>query len=249
MTWLSHSVYRERWTCSTLALLGLLGLLAACQSAGGPPAQQRSPVDDVDRRIWFAAAEEGDAQLLQALIEAGIDPFIEQAGLTALHIAAQNGHVDAATVLIGAGTTVDAGPDAREAALADAAGHGNQNMVELIAGRKLEPATVAALSNLRTPLNLAVQNGHGDMVTLLLAAGADVNAAGEWYSPLHSAVVYGDAAIVATLLDHGASLQTRVRIHDRARFSGFRYVGPVELAELIGRNDLADLLRGRGGRD
>jgi ankyrin repeat protein len=207
------------------------------------------PVDSVDRRIWFTAADEGNARLLQALIDDGIDPLIEKDGFTALHIAARNGHVDAARVLIGTGMGVDPGPDARQAELADAIGHGSPGMVDLVAGRKLDPATIAHLSNLRTPLNLAVQNGHAEMVAVLIEAGADVNAAGEWYSPLHSAILYGDADIVSLLLESGASLHDKVRIQDRSRFSGFRYVGPVELAELIGRSDIVDLLRRQGGRD
>lgn len=246
MVRLSISVHRGLCRYSVLLLLAVLG---ACQSTGRPSTEPGAAVDAVDRRIWFMAAEGGDVRLLQALIEDGIDPLVEQSGLTALHIAAQYGHVEAARLLIDAGISVDAGPDAHAAVLADAAGHGNPRMVDLIAGTNLDPSAVAALSNLRTPLNLAVQNGHEDMLALLLDAGADVNAAGEWYSPLHSAVLIGDAAIVTTLLDHDASLRTKVRIHDRTRFAGFRYVGPVELAELIGRDDLADLLRDRGGRD
>ena len=150
--------------------------------------------------------------------------------------------------LLGAGFAVVA-HDASPSAQAEAIGHGSPGMVDLVAGRKLDPAAIAHLSSLRTPLNLAIQNGHAEMATLLVESGADVNAAGEWYSPLHSAILYGDADIVMLLLEHGVSLQEKFRIQDRSRFAGFRYVGPVELAELIGRVDIADLLRRQGGRD
>lgn len=230
-------------------VLALLMLLAACQSTGVASVVPTDPVDAVDRRIWFAAAEDGDAGLLRALIDDGIDPLIERDGLTALHIAARDGHLEAARVLIDAGVDIDPGPDGREAVLADAAGHGSAEMLELVVGADLGPDAVAALANLRTPLNLAVQNGRLDMVGFLIGAGADVDAHGEWYSPLHSAVLVGDPDIVSMLLENGASPRTRVRIQDRSRFSGFRYVDPVELAALISRDDLVDLLTRHGGRD
>jgi ankyrin repeat protein len=224
-------------------------VLVACQSTVTAPVAEMAPPDSVDRRIWFTAADEGNDGLLLALIDDGFDPLVEKDGLTALHIVARNGHVDAARVLIGTGIRVDPGPDARQAELADAVGHGSPGIVEMVAGRKLDPDTLAHLSSLRTPLNLAVQNGHVEMAELLLEAGADVNAGGEWYSPLHSAILYGNTDVVALLIEAGASLDDRVRIQDRSRFSGFRYVGPVELAELIGRADIAELLRSRGARD
>ncbi len=87
------------------------------------------------------------------------------------------------------------------------------------------------------------------MVALLIGAGADVNARGEWYSPLHSAVLYGDAGVVELLLANGALANTTIRIHDRRRFSGFRYARPVELARIIERDDIVELLRRSGGRD
>ena len=224
-------------------------VLAACGSTGTSPETEMAPIDSVDRRIWFTAADEGNERLLQALVDDGIDPLIEKDGLTALHIVARNGHVDAARVLLGTGINVDTGPDARQAELADAVGHGSPAMVEVVAGRKLDPDTVAQLSSLRTPLNLAVQNGHFEMAELLIEAGADINSGGEWYSPLHSAILYGNTDVVVLLIEAGASLNDKVRIQDRSRFSGFRYVGPVELAELIGRADIAELLRSRGASD
>jgi ankyrin repeat protein len=230
-------------------MLAAVLVLAACGSTGTTPFAEMPPINSIDHRIWFAAADEGNDRLLQALIDDGVDPLVEEDGLTALHVVARNGHVDAARVLIGTGIDVDPGPDARQAELADAIGHGSPGMVDMVAGRKLDPETIAHLSSLKTPLNLAVQNGHVEMVEFLIEAGADVNAGGEWYSPLHSAILYGNIDVVALLIEAGASLNDRVRIQDRSRFSGFRYVNPVELAELIGRADIAELLRSRGARD
>ena len=57
-----------------------------------------------------------------------------------------------------------------------------------------------------TPLLHAVRQGHADMVTLLLDAGADINqaSAGDRTSPLLMASINGQFDIVLTLLDRGA---------------------------------------------
>ena len=88
MRGLSVSPARAAWGCT---LVASLLAHAACQSTGGASGADRESVDAVDRRIWFAAAEDGNAKLLQALIDDGIDAGIESGGLTALHVAARNG--------------------------------------------------------------------------------------------------------------------------------------------------------------
>ena len=224
----------------------------ACQSTpdrGDGPGSAGASVDIVDRKVWFAAADAGDTDILRALLEDGIDPLLERQGLTALHIAARHGYLDAAVLIVDAGVSVNLVPDPDEAALASAVGHGSPQITKIIVGGALDPDAIARASNVRSPLNLAVENGQADVAAFLIRAGADVNARGEWYSSLHSAILYGDADIVTLLLENGARTSTKIRIHDRASFAGFRYVGPVELARIIERDDLVDLLQQYGGRD
>jgi ankyrin repeat protein len=52
---------------------------------------------------------------------------------------------------------------------------------------------------------MAAFSGHGEVATLLLAAGADPNAAGAGYTALHAAALRGDAALATTLLEKGAN--------------------------------------------
>lgn len=245
----SHTtVWRQMLLASVVSAVAM-----ACQSTPDitdrPDNEATGMVDAVDREIWFTAADEGDTEILRALLEEGIDPMIERQGLTALHIAARHGYLDAATLLVDAGVDVDLVPDESEAELAAVVGHGNPQIAKMIVGGDIDPEAIARLSNLRSPLNLAVESGHADLAALLIGAGADVNARGEWYSPLHSAILYGDAELVALLLESGARTTAKIRIHDPASFAGFRYVGPVELAYIIERDDLVDLLRRHGGKD
>ena len=240
----------SRWLspATTVALVLMTGCHSTPESAPEGVGEATESIASIDRKIWFAAADTGDAETLRALLDQGMDPLIEQQGLTALHIAARQGYVDAARLFVDAGIDVNLAPNETEAALASAAGHGNPRLVELIAGGKLDPEVIASVTNLRSPLNLAVENGRAEIATLLIAAGADVNAHGDWYSPLHSAILYGDAAVVKLLLENGSNVNARIRIHDRTKFSGFRYVRPLELARIIERDDLVELVRRYGGK-
>ena len=53
-------------------------------------------------------------------------------------------------------------------------------------------------------LVVAAHSGHGDVGRLLLEHGADPNAAGAGYTPLHGAILQKDARLVAALLAAGA---------------------------------------------
>jgi hypothetical protein len=55
--------------------------------------------DRIDARIWFEAADAGDARVLSAMLDEGIDPFVERRGFTALHIVASGGHLESARLL------------------------------------------------------------------------------------------------------------------------------------------------------
>jgi ankyrin len=52
---------------------------------------------------------------------------------------------------------------------------------------------------------VAAHSGHGDVATFLLEKGADPNASGAGYTPLHAAILHKDANLVGALLAHGAN--------------------------------------------
>lgn len=84
-----------------------------------------------------------------------------------------------------------------------------------------------------TPLHVLVRRGDHHGVKLLIAAGADVNAAGDMGEiPLHAAVAGGDVAMVTALLAVGADPDRRSEFGETARERAARRGG-----------DLAGLMR------
>ncbi|MEM7784460.1 MAG: ankyrin repeat domain-containing protein [Planctomycetota bacterium] len=89
-----------------------------------------------------------------------------------------------------------------------AAFHGNVEAVRLVLNLtdKSDPSTIYSVS----PLSLAAERGHHQIVSMLLAAGADVHQVrlGK-ETPLMLAARNGDPKTIQILLDHGAEVDAR----------------------------------------
>jgi ankyrin repeat protein len=72
-------------------------------------------------------------------------------------------------------------------------------------------------------LVVAAHSGHGALALKLLARGADPNAAGAGYAPLHAAVLRGDAALVKALVAKGANVDARLEAGTPVRKYGVDY--------------------------
>ena len=90
-----------------------------------------------------------------------------------------------------------------------------------------------------TPLHSAVAGGHKDVVELLIAKGADVNAKDEEYGaiPLHHAAQAGHKEIVELLIAAGADVNAKNKDGKT----------PLDWAVAWDEPETADLLRKHGG--
>jgi len=134
--------------------------------------------DDLGRML-SVAAENGHHAVMRLLIDRGADltHMREQRG-TALTIAATRGDLTAATMLLHAGTDLN---------LRNTSLHGGDLL----------------------PLGYAVRNGHVEVVRLLIAAGANVNALdSNLHKPLDIAVEIGDPDLITMLEAAGATRRT-----------------------------------------
>lgn len=126
--------------------------------------------------------------------------------LTALHIAANSGHLRCVQVLVHSGARIDARSDAQMTPLHCAAGMGHAAVVsELL--RCGADADAAACDN-AAPLHLAAANAHEGAISALLAGGAPVEAKRSegQLTALHVAAIRGHSGAVRALLRGGADV-------------------------------------------
>ena len=115
-----------------------------------------------------------------------------------------------------------------------AAWFGHEDVVEFLlqAGARVNSATKNNLKMM--PLHAATLNGHAGAARILLAHGADANAAQQGgVTPLHIAARNGDVPLLRLLLFNGADLK-------RKTDDGLT---PLDIALAEGYDDAAELLR------
>ena len=205
---------------------GPLALLLAAQESSLPGIDLalKNGVDvnatlDGEPVLVEAVRASATATAVRRLLQAGADPNrAGRTGVTPLMAAAMGGRVDVLELLLEAGAGIEAqqrseGHDRGTALLFAVRWDRVENVRCLLkAGAKANAPVWGILYG--TLLTEAVGRGGKDVVQLLIAAGADVNArgtvgAGDWYRspgppPLRVAVDRGDAEMVRILLEAGA---------------------------------------------
>lgn len=145
-------------------------------------------------------------EVLRILLEAGVDPNIHGEHVPALHVAAANDNVKAATILIEHGAEIDARDTANnDTALMYGIRDGKLNITEYLLRQGADPNLTD--KNGLAPLHIATARNDVELVRCLLGNGTAVNArtAGHGRTALLIAAMSGFAEMVETLLKAGAN--------------------------------------------
>ncbi|CAM9406351.1 unnamed protein product [Ectocarpus fasciculatus] len=137
---------------------------------------------------------------IDALLARGIDiNEVNPKGLTALMIAAAEGHSGVAALLVDRGADVSKVGEMGITALHVSAGQGDLAITEMLlaAGANLEASATDGI----TPLQLASAEGHSDVLRAIVKAGANVDGRGVGGgTPLYGAAAEGQVDAVEVLL-------------------------------------------------
>lgn len=162
------------------------------------------------------ATKRGDVAAVRGLLDSGAEPnWARGDGITVLHVASEEGHLEIAKLLIGAGAEVEATTRIGDyTPLHLAAGRAQGAVVRVLLEAGADPSAVTTNSGV-TALHLAAKAMKGEAaVRALLEHGAPVDAreAAAGQTPLMFAASYGRTAAVRELVSHGAdpSISTEV---------------------------------------
>lgn len=225
--------------------------IVKCLAAAG--ANIDIAVDKPGRResLLYEAIFRQDAEILETLIEAGIDVNARwDHDADPLHLAARLGFREGVYRLVCAGARIRGGSKLHVLAWTDL----DVPVVDLLA----EGTPVDARDSLgRTALHIAAGRGRREMIEALVHAGASVGATDEeGWSPLHLASVSGHTGIARLLLDAGAPIDAALSRgmmacyefaeHDVGSLHKIGGSTALHLAAMQGTGEVAALLLGAG---
>lgn len=167
----------------------------------------------------------------------------DSAGRTPLLLAARAGHLPIVQILLDRGADVDAVDRSGYSALTLAVSGDHTGVVRALLARGANPSPEKEL-----PLIAAARRGQREIVELLVAGGAPIEARDHLgRGPLYWAAYFGHRDVVDDLLDRGADLQVRddegnTPLHGAAS----NVTDPEVIRELIARGARVDTVN-RGG--
>ena len=124
-------------------------------------------------KAFLDAANRGDLEQVKALLKGNPNLVFRKdtIGMTALHLAAKNGHKGTAELLLANNAEVNAKTKSGNTPLHIAADAGRKEVTELLLAYKADVNTKDNQPFRMTPLHLAAIKGHKDVVELLRQHG------------------------------------------------------------------------------
>ena len=159
------------------------------------------------------AARHGDVQAVAKLLDEGVAPDAkDETGETPLLSASLGGHADVVAILVKRGASTGSRNDRGLTPLHGAAYAGSLETVQLLVQ---SGAAVNDAENVFkvTPLIVAAEEGHADVISFLAGHGADL----EWteragYTALTRATMGDHPEVIKALVNAGAKCQSKQRI-------------------------------------
>ena len=189
------------------------------------------------KSVLHLASEKGDPKIVSLLLNYGAKISVKvNSQYSPLHIAVSKKHIPVVELLLAKGANPDEkkvyGPLWSNTPLGRAIQIGNHALVQKLLEHNANP-NIQCMPQ-RYPLEKASEDGHVEIVKLLLKYGADIEQGNEdlGHTPLHSAADNGCYDVAKVLLENGAKVDSR----------GIGYDTPLHIAVMSDRLEVLPLL-------
>jgi ankyrin repeat protein len=156
----------------------------------------------------YIASLEGHTEVVKLLLKAGADINVaSDDGFTALYVAAQEGREEVCRVLLENGAEVDKADNDGFLPMYLAAQHGFAGLIRIFIDVGKADVNQTSTDSNYPFLYIAAQSGHDEIIQILLAAGATINAATkEGSTPLWTAAHQGHITASKVLIEAGGDV-------------------------------------------
>jgi hypothetical protein len=186
------------------------------------------------------ASRSGELQLVQTILDRDTTAIrmSNDRGSTALHFAAENGHLQIVELLLDRGADVEVIDVDGDTPLMCAAITGQSEIFKMLLSRGADADVLNVNEN--GVLHYAAMSGSVEIVRLLLDKGADIEKSDSWgRTPLSMAVQENKQELVKFLLENGADIEN---------MDCYAYT-PLYVARATGNVDMVQLLLDNGANE